>query len=81
MLLSHLRRDPQVAASAYVARAVGDPASVLSPDQHDEIWAIQKPLNFPLFVYGVDRAEADMVKITKRLAEALASHKHDAAKI
>jgi carbonic anhydrase/acetyltransferase-like protein (isoleucine patch superfamily) len=58
--------------------AVGDPVSILSPDRHDEIWAIQKPLNFPLFVYGIDRAEADMVKITKRLADALASHTHDA---
>jgi carbonic anhydrase/acetyltransferase-like protein (isoleucine patch superfamily) len=58
--------------------AVGDPATILSPDRYDEIWAIQKPLNFPLFVYGIDRAEADMVKITKRLADVLASHTHDA---
>lgn len=58
--------------------AVGDPASIFSPDRHEEIWAIQRPLNFPLFVYGFDRAEADMVKITKTLAEVLASHKHDA---
>jgi carbonic anhydrase/acetyltransferase-like protein (isoleucine patch superfamily) len=57
--------------------AVGDPIRMLSPDRHDEIWAIQKPLNFPLFVYGFDRAEADMVKITKRLVDALASHKDD----
>ena len=36
-----------------------------------------KPLNFPLFVYGVDRAEADMVKITKGLSDALQSHRDD----
>ena len=35
--------------------AVGDPAQILPPDQHDEIWAIQKPLDFPGYVFGVDR--------------------------
>jgi carbonic anhydrase/acetyltransferase-like protein (isoleucine patch superfamily) len=57
--------------------AVGDPATVLPPDAHDRIWEIQQPLNFPLTVYGFDRAEADMVKITRRLAERLASHRSD----
>jgi carbonic anhydrase/acetyltransferase-like protein (isoleucine patch superfamily) len=57
--------------------AVGDPAAILPPDQHDKIWAIQKPLNFPLTVYGLDRSEADMVKITRRVAEALAGHADD----
>ena len=57
--------------------AVGDPASILPPDQHDRIWAIQKPLNFPLTVYGLEREEADMVKITRRLAASLASHRDD----
>ena len=56
---------------------VGDPIAILPPDQHDAIWEIQQPLNFPLEVYGFDRAEADMVKITTRLSEALASHKDD----
>lgn len=57
--------------------AVGDPAKIFSPDRHDEIWAIQKSLNFPLIVYGYDREEADMQKITERLAENLASHRDD----
>ena len=57
--------------------AVGDPARIFSPHQHDEIWAIQKPLNFPLTVYGLEREEADMQKITGRLAEALGSHRED----
>lgn len=57
--------------------AVGDPATILPPDQHDKIWAIQKPLNFPLTVYGFDRSEADMAKITRRVAEALAAHAND----
>ena len=58
--------------------AVGDPASILPPDQHEKIWEIQKPLNFPLTVYGLAREEADMVKITRRLAANLASHREDA---
>jgi len=55
--------------------AVGDPAEILPPEAHDKIWAIQKPLNFPLTVYGLDRSEADMVKITRRLSESLAAFK------
>jgi carbonic anhydrase/acetyltransferase-like protein (isoleucine patch superfamily) len=57
--------------------AVGDPAQVLPPDDHERIWEIQIPLNFPLEVYGVDRAEASMEKITRRLSEALGSHASD----
>ncbi|MEW6263458.1 MAG: gamma carbonic anhydrase family protein [Thermodesulfobacteriota bacterium] len=57
--------------------AVGSPATILPPHEHEKIWAIQKPLNFPLTVYGFDRAEADMVKITRRLSEALGSHLDD----
>ncbi|MWV49187.1 gamma carbonic anhydrase family protein [Rathayibacter sp. VKM Ac-2803] len=34
--------------------AVGSPASVLPPDRHDEIWAIQRTLDFVGTVYGAD---------------------------
>lgn len=34
--------------------AVGNPAQILSADKHDEIWAIQKELDFCGTVYGVD---------------------------
>ena len=57
--------------------AVGYPATILPPDQHENIWAIQKPMNFPLTVYGVDRSEVDMVKITRNVIEALGSHVTD----
>jgi carbonic anhydrase/acetyltransferase-like protein (isoleucine patch superfamily) len=57
--------------------AVGNPAKLLSPDQHNTIWELQKPLNFPLTVYGFDREEASMEKITRRLAESLGSHMED----
>ena len=57
--------------------AVGDPASILPAEEHERIWAIQQPLNFPLTVYGFEREEANMVKITRRLAANLASHRED----
>lgn len=57
--------------------AVGDPAQILPPDEHDRIWEIQKPLNFPYEVYGFDRNEATMKKITRRLSAGLASHLSD----
>jgi len=60
--------------------AVGNPAQVFPPDQHDAIWAVQKPLNFPKYVYGVERppeGESNMAEITKRRSEALGSHIDD----
>lgn len=35
--------------------AVGDPAKILPPGRHNEIWAIQKDLDFPKTVFGVER--------------------------
>lgn len=57
--------------------AVGNPASILPPNEHEKIWEIQKPLNFPLEVYGFDRSEASMVKITERMSKMLGSHFED----
>jgi carbonic anhydrase/acetyltransferase-like protein (isoleucine patch superfamily) len=36
--------------------AAGDPAELFPPDRHDDLWAVQKTLDFPGTVYGVDRA-------------------------
>ncbi|MDF1793927.1 MAG: gamma carbonic anhydrase family protein [Thalassobaculaceae bacterium] len=58
--------------------AVGDPAEILPPDRHDEIWARQRPLDFPGWVYGVDRHAPDpMAAITGGLSRALAGHAGD----
>lgn len=57
--------------------AVGNPAQILPPGEHERIWEIQEPLNFPLTVYGFERSEATMEKITRRLSEALGSHTSD----
>lgn len=60
--------------------AVGDPAAILPPERHDEIWAVQKPLNFPLYVYGVDRradGESNMPEIMEHMVERLGTHADD----
>ena len=58
--------------------AVGDPAQMFSPDRHEEIWALQKDLDFPGFVFGLDRATPDlMIQLTERYGAALARHALD----
>lgn len=60
--------------------AVGDPAQLFAPDKHEEIWAVQKTLNFPQTVYGLDRnseGRVDMREVTRRSAEAHARHRAD----
>jgi gamma-carbonic anhydrase len=56
--------------------AVGDPCQVLSPDRHDEIWAIQRPLDFPQTVYGVSR-ETPAAERMARQSAWFAAHRHD----
>lgn len=76
----HLRTRLEPGATVPIGWvAVGDPATILPPDQHENIWAIQEPLNFPEWVYGFDRTTPDlMVHITRRLSEALGAHVNDA---
>jgi len=58
--------------------AVGDPAQLFSPDRHEEIWELQKELDFPGFVFGLDRSTPDlMVQLTERYGAALARHADD----
>jgi gamma-carbonic anhydrase len=49
--------------------AVGRPAQLFSPDRHDELWAMQEPLDFPGTVYGVPRGTS-MREIMRRQSEA-----------
>ena len=54
--------------------AVGDPALIAPPERHEEIWEVQRGLDFPGFVFGVDRSRDDaMVQLTERYSRALAS--------
>jgi len=59
--------------------AVGDPAEILAPDQHERIWAIQQELDFPMTAYGLDRATPDFMKAaTEKLSAGLSHHALDA---
>ena len=57
--------------------AVGNPAQILSPDKHNEIWEIQAPLNFPKTVYGLERDSVTMEKIVKQIGSRLRTHEND----
>lgn len=60
--------------------AVGDPAVILPPDRQEEIWTVLKDLDFPGYVFGLDRAaegNQPMRELTERYAHALAGHRDD----
>jgi carbonic anhydrase/acetyltransferase-like protein (isoleucine patch superfamily) len=56
--------------------AVGDPAEAFPPASHDEIWAIQRGLDFPGTVFGLTR-EAGMRDAMARYSELFAAHAGD----
>lgn len=60
--------------------AVGDPAEILAPKDHEKIWAVQGPLNFPRTVFGLERGpteESIMPGLTSRYTRALGKHRED----
>lgn len=58
--------------------AVGDPVQILPSERHEEIWAAQQELDFPGYVFGIDRETPDlMVQLTERYGRSLARHEHD----
>lgn len=69
----HLRTTLEAGAVVPIGWvAVGIPAQILSPDQHAAIWEAQRHLDFPGFVYGLDRTEPGLMrKICARLSEEL----------
>lgn len=56
--------------------AAGRPAQLFSPDRHDELWAAQKPLDFPGTVYGVPR-DTSMREIMRRQSERYGPSRRD----
>lgn len=56
--------------------AAGNPAELFSPDQHDELWAVQEPLDFPGTVYGVPRGTS-LREILRRQADFYGAHRDD----
>jgi gamma-carbonic anhydrase len=62
--------------------AVGDPAQAFPPEAHEEIWAIQRDLDFPGTVFGLERPEEGSLQslhpeITRRYAELFGRHAGD----
>jgi carbonic anhydrase/acetyltransferase-like protein (isoleucine patch superfamily) len=57
--------------------AVGDPAELFPPDQHDELWPVQHRMDFPRTVFGLSREEATMEKVARRYAEQFGRHRED----
>jgi gamma-carbonic anhydrase len=57
--------------------AVGDPAELFSPDRHEDLWPIQRELDFPCTVFGLPREEARMDRVTELYAELFGSHRLD----
>lgn len=57
--------------------AVGDPAQLFPPERHDELWAIQRELDFPETVFGIAREEATMARVTERYSELFGAHRDD----
>jgi carbonic anhydrase/acetyltransferase-like protein (isoleucine patch superfamily) len=54
--------------------AVGD--AILPPDRHDEIWAVQRELDFPGTVYGIARG-TDATTMMRGQTEWFAAHLDD----
>jgi carbonic anhydrase/acetyltransferase-like protein (isoleucine patch superfamily) len=56
--------------------AVGDPAQLFPPDRHDEIWAVQRTLDFVGTVYGAG-AGSTMPDIMRSQSAFYAAHRTD----
>ncbi|ALJ19827.1 gamma carbonic anhydrase family protein [Microbacterium sp. No. 7] len=58
--------------------AIGDPVQLLPADEAEAISAVHAELDFPGFVFGLDRSAPDyMVQLTERYGAALARHALD----
>jgi carbonic anhydrase/acetyltransferase-like protein (isoleucine patch superfamily) len=57
--------------------AVGDPAELYPPDAHEQLWPLQRAMDFPRTVFGLERAEASMERISARYAERFGRHRDD----
>jgi gamma-carbonic anhydrase len=91
MILEHRGARPTIDPSAYVAPtavlapgtvvpigwiAAGDRPQLLPPDRHDELWAVQRELDFPGTVYGVPRG-TPAEELMRRQSEFFAAHRED----
>lgn len=58
--------------------AVGSPASILPPERHEEIWRIQRELDFVGTVYGIG-PEVSMRDLMRQQSEYYGAHTEDRA--
>ena len=56
--------------------AAGDPAQLFSPDRHEELWEVQRALDFPGTVHGVERG-TPAAELMRRQSEFYAAHRED----
>ena len=56
--------------------AGGDPAQLFAPGQHEELWAVQRELDFPGTVYGVERGTPP-AELMARQSEFFGAHRED----
>jgi hypothetical protein len=68
MLIEHEGRSPTVDPQAWIAPT--------APERHDEIWAIQRELDFPGTVLGIERG-GSAAEATRRCAELFGRHRDD----
>jgi hypothetical protein len=69
MIIKHLDKVPEIHDSTFIV-----------PNEHEKIWAIQKELDFPKTVYGVNRksnGESNMPEVIQMLAKYMGAHKND----
>jgi carbonic anhydrase/acetyltransferase-like protein (isoleucine patch superfamily) len=57
--------------------AAGDPARLFPPDRHDELWEVQRSLDFPGTVFGIAREDFTMERATAHHAELFGRHRGD----
>lgn len=48
--------------------AVGDPAQLFAPGEHEAIWAVQEGLDFPRTVYGLPRGASGLERMARQVA-------------
>jgi carbonic anhydrase/acetyltransferase-like protein (isoleucine patch superfamily) len=56
--------------------AAGDPAQLFPPERHDELWEVQRELDFPGTVYGVPRG-TPMREVMARQTRFFGAHRDD----
>jgi len=56
--------------------AAGDPPELFAPGQHDELWVVQRELDFPGTVYGVERG-TPAADLMARQSEFFGAHRED----